>query len=129
MAGSSLTQSWDTAHYVKTWTCDWVSDDSAGTVSIASTKQIYGRVFQLITNPGSTAPTDNYDIKVLDAEGVDLLNGDGANRDTSNSEITGLNVATAVDCAAAGTVTFDIANAGNSKEGRAIFYIIGDVVG
>lgn len=42
---------------------------------------------QMVTNPGSTAPQDNYDITITDVDGVDLLGGAGANRDTANSEV------------------------------------------
>lgn len=45
-----------------------------------------GKLVALQTNPGSTAPTDNYDITLVDADGLDRLQGLGANRDTSNSE-------------------------------------------
>jgi len=38
------------------------------------------------TNPGSTAPTDDYDIVINTAGGVDILGGAGANRDTSTTE-------------------------------------------
>ena len=40
----------------------------------------------MITNPGTTAPQDNYDI-TLTSEGADMLLGGGANRDTANTEI------------------------------------------
>jgi hypothetical protein len=40
----------------------------------------------VITNPGSPAPTDNYDIVINDSDGVDVMGGTLANRDTSNSE-------------------------------------------
>ena len=39
-----------------------------------------------VTNPGSTAPTDNYDLTVLDGESCDIFGGELANRDTANSE-------------------------------------------
>jgi len=39
------------------------------------------------TDPGSTAPTDDYDITVKSALGTDLLGGAGANRDETNTEI------------------------------------------
>lgn len=45
-----------------------------------------GRLAVLRTNPGSTAPTDNYDITLIDADGIDRLQGVGMNRDTANSE-------------------------------------------
>ncbi len=50
-----------------------------------STK-ISGFILALETNPGSPAPTDNYDIVLNDADGHDVLEGKGANRDTANTE-------------------------------------------
>lgn len=47
---------------------------------------IEGRLLALITNPGATAPTDNYDIAITDADGADVLSASGANRDTATSE-------------------------------------------
>ena len=41
---------------------------------------------QIITNPGTTQPTDNYDI-YLKYDGADLLGGAGVDRDTANTEI------------------------------------------
>lgn len=47
---------------------------------------IEGRLLAIETNPGSTAPTDNYDIAITDGEGHDVLQGVGQNRDTTNTE-------------------------------------------
>lgn len=47
---------------------------------------VKGRLALVVTNPGSTAPADNYDLYIKDAEGVDVLNAAGENRDTANSE-------------------------------------------
>ncbi len=40
------------------------------------------------TDPGATAPTDNYDLYIYDGMGVDIMGGALNNRDTSNSEDT-----------------------------------------
>lgn len=40
----------------------------------------------VVTDPGSPAPQDNYDITIEDADGIDILGGAGANRDTANTE-------------------------------------------
>lgn len=50
------------------------------------TTKFEGRLLAIVTNPGSTAPTDDYDIAITDAEGLDVLKGVGANRDTANTE-------------------------------------------
>jgi hypothetical protein len=35
---------------------------------------------------GAAAPTDNYDVTIVDENGVDVLAGLGADRDTANTE-------------------------------------------
>lgn len=49
-----------------------------------------GRLLWLETNPGPTAPTDNYDISLVDADGADRLLGVGQNRDTANTELVAI---------------------------------------
>jgi len=77
--------------YVVTLT--WTADASTGSVpntatSTDATTAIAGLFLARVeTNPGATAPTDNYDITVLAASGVDLMGGALANRDTANTEI------------------------------------------
>lgn len=46
-----------------------------------------GRLLQIATDPGSTAPQANYDIAITEGGGADVLLGVGANRHTSNSEV------------------------------------------
>lgn len=43
-------------------------------------------IYEVITNPGATKPTDNYDIVLNDVDGVDMMGGTLANRDETNSE-------------------------------------------
>lgn len=45
-----------------------------------------GTILAFQSNPGSPAPTDNYDVTLVDADGVDRLNAVGMNRDFSVSE-------------------------------------------
>ncbi len=53
-------------------------------------------LLEIETNPGATAPTDNYDISLNDADGVDVMHTSGANRDTSTSEIAAIVYATSL---------------------------------
>ena len=71
---------------VVTFTCTADSSDGSYPATTVST-DIKGRLLQIVTDPQSTAPQDNYDITVTDSVGADLLLGVGANRDTSNTEI------------------------------------------
>jgi hypothetical protein len=62
------------------------------TVPATSSSTVYpgdkaGYILKMVTDPGATAPTDDYDITLIDATtGADLMGGEGANRDTANSE-------------------------------------------
>lgn len=101
----------------------WTSHtDGTGSVAIDG---LYGWLVKMVTDPGATAPTDNYDITLVDENSADALEGLGANRDTANTET----VYTLVSGAATpvflcGTHTFTIANAGDSKVGTAVLYIV-----
>ena len=74
---------------VVTLTCTADASDGsfpATTLTVLPRNGTGGRLLQMITNPGTTAPQDNYDI-TLTSEGADMLLGGGANRDTANTEI------------------------------------------
>jgi hypothetical protein len=65
----------------------WVADDTDGSINSKQTdKIVVGWVFQGETNPGSPAPTDDYDVTITNEAGVDVFGGELANRDTANSE-------------------------------------------
>lgn len=50
-------------------------------------------IYWVETNPGSTAPTDNYDIVLNSSGGADVFRGKLINRDEANTEVVkGLNV-------------------------------------
>jgi len=100
----------------------WTWTSSAGGAADLITPGVYaGRVIALVTDPGTTAPDDNYDITITDAEGYDVMQGAGANRDTANTE-TAVPTATSV---AFGPLTLNVSNAGAAKDGVAILYVEG----
>jgi hypothetical protein len=107
---------------------DWVSDSAAGSVSQLSDKPIFGEILRITTNPGATAPSDDYDITILDEDGVDVALATLGNRDTANTEtvypsVTTTGTKTDVLMSVAGRITLTIANAGNSKTGRVTIYL------
>lgn len=63
-----------------------VADASDGSFPATALPAFEGRLIGLHTNPGATAPTANYDITLIDGDGIDRLQGVGANRSTSASE-------------------------------------------
>jgi hypothetical protein len=85
MAGSTTVTHY-TLGYVRRLVVDWVADAADGTIPDTVMPRFEGRLFELHTNPGATAPTDNYDITLVDAEGIDRLQGVGVDRDTANTE-------------------------------------------
>lgn len=62
------------------------ADAADGTFPATAIPPIDGRLVALITNPGATAPTDNWDLTLVDDNALDRLGGVGANRDTTTSE-------------------------------------------
>jgi hypothetical protein len=78
--------------YVRVLTFTCTADSAAATypetaVSSAILDDITGwYIYYVETKPGTTQPTDNYDIVIEDAGGMDLMGGTLANRDTLNKE-------------------------------------------
>jgi hypothetical protein len=100
----------------------WTSGTGAegGTASGTTTHAYSGKLDLLVTDPGSTAPTDNYDITLTDDDGVDVLSNAGADRDTANTERV---LGTSLGSVAGSKLTFSVAAAGDAKEGVAYVYI------
>ena len=60
---------------------------TATATNTANTAAIAGwYVYMVVTNPGGTAPQDDYDITIVDSDGVDIMGGALSNRDTANTE-------------------------------------------
>lgn len=85
MAGST-TVTHQTIGHVRRLIVDFVADAADGTVPDTVVPVFEGRLFELTTNPGATAPQDNWDVTLIDAEGIDRLQSLGLNRDTANTE-------------------------------------------
>jgi hypothetical protein len=108
-------------------TTSWVADDAAATVPTLSL-ELKGFVLKVVTNPGSTAPTANYDISVTDPEDsaldamATLLN----NRHTSTTEqVYPLISGAACPIFLCGTYGIAVANnAVNSATGTITFYLV-----
>ena len=111
----------ETMGHVKKIKAVWVSaaDGSAS----GQTAGVYtGEVIRLVTIPATApnAPSDNYNLTVLDGDSTDVLMDGGLLRDTANTEQV---LASSLGCVANDRLTFTIANAGNAKGGTAIVYI------
>lgn len=142
MAGSSMTITYDdgvdgSGHRgsIRKVIADFVTDDSTGSVA-GTTRKIVGELIKIVTDPGDTAPSDNWDVVLTDEEGVDLSVhlSDAAiaaliARDTANSEETYLPLEDEAGTArialwpvVCDELTITVNNAGNAKNGQIILY-------
>lgn len=98
------------------WTSDAGGAVSGNTISVQA-----GRLRQVKFIPdGTTAPTDLYDVTLLDADGADVLVGNGANQ---SATVAAWYLPANPIFIDAGDLTPTIANAGNAKKGTIILYI------
>lgn len=67
-------------------TCTGGTAGDAGTIANTTILPKRGWIFLAETSPGTTGPTDNYDIVLNNAAGVDVMGGALMNRDTANTE-------------------------------------------
>lgn len=114
------------AELIKRISVTWESDMSGdATVTVA----IHGKILRVVTDPGAAAPTDNYDVTLIDVDGADLFVGQGIDRDTINTEqfipgvkITDGTVSSVLPVIYDGNATLTIAAAGDTKGGTVIVY-------
>ena len=118
MAGT-VTVAEQTHRSLKRITWAWIST-AGGAADLVTTQTYSGEVLTLVTDPGAAAPTDNYDITVTDADGIDVLAGAGANRDTANTEFV---LAASLGGCVDSVLTLNVSNAGNAKDGDVYLYI------
>lgn len=111
---------------VQILTFTWTADASDGSVPDTDF-DAEGYVTLGVTNPGTPAPTDNYDIEVKDTHGNDVMGGALNDRDTANSEQAaplaqdGL---TPIWRFVSGKLTFSLSgNSVNSATGVVVLYI------
>lgn len=114
MAGTITLQHFELDHVRKiVATC--VADAANGSFPDTTLPRIEGRILAIETNPGSPAPTDNYDVTVEDQNAVDVLLGVGANRHTTTSQrATVVHTSTSVHPCVAKSDALTLKIAGNS---------------
>ena len=133
MAGTVTVTALHGAAFTKI-TADWTADAADGSVpdtdliaAIESGLELHGWIEKIVTKPGTPAPTDDYDVTLEDPEGVDVLGGAGADRDSSDSEqavpLAG-SARVASFVAAPSALTLKVTgNSVNSAQGRVVIYV------
>lgn len=105
---------------VITWAFTTDADGDASKQS----ETLNGRVNRAITNPDNTGtPTAAWDLTIEDEDGVDVLCGNGADRDADGSKASEQIFPCPPDLAVASKLTFKVANGGNAKKGVVKLYI------
>ena len=120
MASSIVVTVSDIGRGITEYSIAWTSD-SSGNVGGSTFPIKTGRLLQSKFIPGVTAPTDQYDVTLIDADGADLLLGAGANQSaTVPAFVAPANPVMIIG----GNVTPTIANAGNAKGGTLNLYVL-----
>ncbi len=127
MAAESVVQTWASlSSNTSLLTFTWTSAANGSLTATASARSIDGWVILVVTNPGATAPTDDYDITLTDADGVDVMGGQLADRDQTNSEhaVPQLQSGVFGERYVSGTLTLNLSNNSvNSATGVVKVYI------
>jgi hypothetical protein len=119
-AAGTVTTTEITRTSVRKVTFAWTSS-AGGAADGATTAAFDGRIIGFATIPDSgTAPTALYDITLVDADGHDVLMGQGANRSATATEyVTEANMAGV----ASSKLTLHVTNAGTTKLGVVVVWI------
>ena len=97
--------------------------DASGDVTEQTSATINGQISRVVTNPDNTdTPTTLWDLTLKEEDGVDILTGDGADRDAADSGASEP-IAPCPPCPAINSkLTFTVANGGNAKKGVVVVY-------
>ena len=85
-SAGTITEQMQTHGNIRVIILTCTADAAAATYPTTEVSAFEGRLIKMVTNPGSPAPTDDYDIVINNQHGTDVLGGRGANRDTANNE-------------------------------------------
>lgn len=97
--------------------------DGDGDASEAS-ETLNGRVNRVVTNPtGDDKPDANWDLTILDEDGVDILGTNGMNRDSGGAGVSEQVAPSVAGIAVASTLTFTVDEGGGAKKGVVNLYM------
>ena len=96
---------------------DWRTEAPNNCVS--DTLYLCGLLHGLITKPGTPAPSDGYNVELLNDAGVDMLNSAGLGRDSDATEWAEVLVSSVLPVPVAGEYVFKVSAAGSDTAGTA----------
>lgn len=68
------------------FTCTGDSSNGSFPSDVDTGRDLKGFIFLVVTNPGTTAPTADYDIVLNDGDGIDIMGGELGDRSATVSE-------------------------------------------
>ena len=96
----------------------YTTDSGAGTFTCTTDNDVTGWILHVETDPGATAPDDNYSITLKNDNGRDIAGGNLSNRDTANAEDV------VIEEYNHGTLVIAVSSAGNSKTAEILIYYL-----
>lgn len=122
---SNLTEAAAGTFVGQKYTVNWTSDSSGNATELIRAMQ--GFLIAVDFEPSSVAaPSADYDVTLVDSDGLDLLGGAGVDRSASaKSRIPTPNSGTTLITYLYGDYTLTIANAGNTKQGTVTLFVRG----
>ena len=113
------------------WELSWTSDAS-GNVALPTPQPITGTLLkvQFVPGTGGSKPTAGYSVTLTDADGLDVLGGQGSGlSDTNKTQVCpgipikdGTTTST-IPQAISDVLTLNVSGAGNGTSGRVILYV------
>lgn len=94
---------------------------TTGAADATTTQRYTGHIVVVQIVPGATTPSDQFDVTLVNGDGVDVLYGDGADCGNAATTVIMPNAPLVAD-----TLTLGVTNAGNAKNGAVFVYIGGD---
>ena len=128
MAGTATLTTTQDDRQVKKYSVAWTSTAGGAVSANAFTLVQPGYLIRatVMPNLAGSQPTDLYDLTLVDAESIDVLNGMGANRSNAAGHIFTFDPPVYMPLNS--TLDVVIANAGNAKTGRVDIYVEGQRV-
>lgn len=101
-------------------TFDWLSD-GAGAADATTTAKLDGVLLLVAFVPdgGATAPDDNYDVVLNNADGIDMLAGQGANRSQNLTQF----ISSGMGAFAGESITLGVTNSGAANGGKVYVFL------
>ena len=92
----------------------------AGTAEQATTNTYNGKMIWVVIDPGSTAPTADWDLTITDSDSLDVLQGGGAD---CSATVTEYIAKASLGAVCNSILTMNVTNAGDQKTGAVYLFI------